>query len=47
MWLRALHKLAWAWLALMRLFAISGLAILLEAGGSTRGSGISDDHGYR
>jgi hypothetical protein len=31
-WLRALHKLAWAGLALMLLFAIMGMAILLEVG---------------
>jgi hypothetical protein len=32
---------------LILLFAIMGMAILLEAGGSTCGAGVSDDHGYR
>jgi hypothetical protein len=45
--LGALHKLAWARLALMLLFAIMGMAILLEAGGATGGAGVSDDHGCR
>jgi hypothetical protein len=45
--LRGLHKLAWARLALMLLFAIMRTAILLEAGGSTGGAGVPDDQSYR
>src|SRR5215510_14703307 len=44
---QALHKLAWARLTLMLLFAIMRTAILLEAGGSTCGAGVSDDHSSR
>jgi hypothetical protein len=46
-WLRVLHRLAWARLALMLLFAMMGTAVLLAAGGATGGAGVSADQSYR
>lgn len=39
------HKLATARFALMILLPMAGMAIFLVSGRSTRGAGVSDDHG--